>query len=129
MMLVVREFYWEAWVVFHRLKQSLSGQEEWDSGCSFLGVGAHVTMLDTTRRLQTMKLSRCGDDGIESTQHKGAAVSYADIVAACIQIPMNALRLWLRRDDPMKSPFLIMDVSIDEGVCRDVVSTTHEHPL
>jgi alanine dehydrogenase len=100
---------------------------------SFLGVGAHVTVLDTNLdALQNIHETFPGVATMVSSPHNVArATSYADIVAACIQIPGERPPIVVTRDmiRGMRPRSLIMDVSIDEGGCVETSRpTTHEHP-
>lgn len=100
---------------------------------SFLGVGAHVTVLDTSLdALQTIHETFPGVATMVSNPHNLAkATSYADIVAACILVPGERPPIVITRDmiRGMKPRSLIMDVSIDEGGCVETSRpTTHEHP-
>jgi alanine dehydrogenase len=100
---------------------------------SFLGVGAHVTVLDTSLdALQTIHETFPGVATMVSNPHNLAkATSYADIVAACILVLGERPPIVITRDmiRGMKPRSLIMDVSIDEGGCVETSRpTTHEHP-
>ncbi|NJD58935.1 MAG: alanine dehydrogenase [Anaerolineales bacterium] len=100
---------------------------------SFLGVGAHLTMLDTNLdALQFIHETFPGVATMVSNPHNIArATSYADIVAACIQVPGDRPPIVISREmlRGMKPRSLIMDVSIDEGGCVETSRpTTHEHP-
>jgi alanine dehydrogenase len=100
---------------------------------SFLGVGAHLTMLDTNLdALQYIHETFPGVATMVSNPHNIArATSYADIVAACIQVPGERPPTVITREmlRGMKPRSLIMDVSIDEGGCVETSRpTTHEHP-
>jgi alanine dehydrogenase len=100
---------------------------------SFLGVGAHVTVLDTNLdALQTIHETFPGVATMVSNPHNLArAISYADIVAACILVSGKRPPIIITRDmiRDMKPRSLIMDISIDEGGCVETSRpTTHEHP-
>ena len=100
---------------------------------SFLGVGAHVTVLDTNLdALQHIHETFPGVATMVSTpRNLSMATSYADIVAACIQIPGERPPIIITREmiRGMRPRSLIMDVSIDEGGCVETSRpTTHEHP-
>jgi alanine dehydrogenase len=100
---------------------------------SFLGVGAHVTILDTNLdALSHIHETFPGVATMVSTPHNLArATSYADIVAACIQVPGERPPVVITREmiRGMRPRSLIMDVSIDEGGCVETSRpTTHEHP-
>ena len=100
---------------------------------SFLGVGAHVTVLDTD--LDAMQHIHETFPGVatmvSNPRNIARATSYADIVAACIQIPGERPPIVVTREmiRGMRPRSLIMDVSIDEGGCVETSRpTTHEHP-
>ena len=100
---------------------------------SLLGVGAHVTVLDTNLdALQSIHESFPGVATMVSNPRNIAkATSYADIVAACILVPGERPPIVITREmlRGMKPRSLIMDVSIDEGGCVETSRpTTHEHP-
>lgn len=100
---------------------------------SFLGMGAHVTVLDSDYdALQRIYDAFPGVVTMLSNEHNLArATAYADVVVACILIPnerppMIISRSMVRR---MRPRSLIMDVSIDEGGCVETSRpTTHELP-
>jgi alanine dehydrogenase len=92
-----------------------------------------VTVLDTNLdALQTIHETFPGVATMVSNPHNIArAISYADIVAACILIPGERPPIVITREmiRGMKPRSLIMDVSIDEGGCVETSRpTTHEHP-
>jgi alanine dehydrogenase len=98
-----------------------------------LGVGAHVTVLDTDLdALQSIHESFPGVATMVSNPRNIArATSYADLVAACILVPGERPPIVITREmlHGMKPRSLIMDVSIDEGGCVETSRpTTHEHP-
>jgi alanine dehydrogenase len=100
---------------------------------SFLGVGAHLTVLDTNLdALQNIHETFPGVATMVSNPRNIArATSYADIVATCIQVPGERPPIVITREmlRGMKPRSLIMDVSIDEGGCVETSRpTTHEHP-
>ena len=100
---------------------------------SFLGVGAHLTVLDTNLdALQYIHETFPGVATMVSNPRNIArATSYADIVATCIQVPGERPPIVISREmlRGMKPRSLIMDVSIDEGGCVETSRpTTHEHP-
>ena len=100
---------------------------------SFLGVGAHVTVLDINLdALQTIHETFPGVATMVSNPHNLAkATSYADIVAACILVPGERPPIVITREmiRGMRPRSLIMDISIDEGGCVETSRpTTHEHP-
>ena len=105
---------------------------------AFTGVGAHVTVLDTSMEA----LHRIHDEfpgmvTLVSNEHNlKRCTAYADVVVAAVMVaaevvtgdkpPMVVTREMVRG---MKPRSLIMDVSIDEGGCVETSRpTTHEHP-
>jgi alanine dehydrogenase len=100
---------------------------------SFLGVGAHVTVLDIN--LDALQFIHETFPGVatmvSTTRNLAMATSYADIVAACILVPGDRPPIIITREmiRGMRPRSLIMDVSIDEGGCVETSRpTTHEHP-
>lgn len=100
---------------------------------SFLGMGAHVTVLDTDiSALQRFFELNCGAATMVATPLNLARVcSYADVVVAAILIrgerpPVVITREMLRL---MKPRSLVMDISIDQGGCIETSRpTNHEEP-
>jgi alanine dehydrogenase len=100
---------------------------------AFLGVGAHVTVLDTSLdALQFIHETFPGVATIVSnTNNITRATSYADIVAACVLVPGERPPIVVTREmiRGMRPRSLVMDISIDEGGCVETSRpTTHEHP-
>jgi alanine dehydrogenase len=100
---------------------------------AFLGVGAHVTVLDTN--LDALQLIHETFPGVatmvSNTHNLTLATSYADIVAACVLVPGERPPIVVTREmiRGMRPRSLIMDISIDEGGCVETSRpTTHEHP-
>lgn len=100
---------------------------------AFLGVGAHVTVLDT----DLVALQRIHDlfpnvvTVMSNPQTLARATAYADVVVAGILVPGERLPIIITREmvRAMKPRSLIMDISIDEGGCVETSRpTTHEHP-
>lgn len=100
---------------------------------SFLGLGAHVTMLDTDlNALQRVYET----DPLISTVFSNAsnlarACSYADVVVGAVLVVGERTPLVITREmvRSMKSRALVMDISIDEGGCVETSRpTTHDHP-
>jgi alanine dehydrogenase len=100
---------------------------------AFAGVGAHVTVLDTSlEALQRIHYDVPNIVTMISNEHNlMRATAYADVVVAAILVgderpPVVVSREMVRG---MKPRSLIMDVSIDEGGCVETARpTTHEHP-
>jgi alanine dehydrogenase len=100
---------------------------------SFLGVGAHVTILDTNLdALQSIhETFPSVTTMVSNHRNLVRATAYADIVAACVLVPGERPPIVITREmiRGMKPRSLIMDVSIDEGGCVETSRpTTHEHP-
>jgi alanine dehydrogenase len=100
---------------------------------AFLGMGAHVTVLDT----DIMALQRIFDHNpgtvtmISNQINIARACAYADVVVAAVLVPGEHPPIVVSREvvRSMKPRSLIMDLSIDEGGCVETSRpTTHEHP-
>lgn len=100
---------------------------------AFLGMGAHVTVLDTDLNvLQRIYDTYPGVVTMISYPRNIARVcKFADIVVGAILVPNSAPPLVVTRQmvRSMKPRSIIMDISIDEGGCVETSRpTTHEHP-
>jgi alanine dehydrogenase len=100
---------------------------------AFLGMNAHVTMLDTDiNALQVMyNKSPCIATLISNSINVARAVAYADIVVGTVLIPGEHPPIVVTREmvRTMKTRSVIMDISIDEGGCVETSRpTTHEYP-
>jgi alanine dehydrogenase len=99
----------------------------------FLGMSAHVTVLDTDlNALQTIT-ERCPGvvTVIANAVNIARSVSYADIVVGAILVPGEHPATIVTREmvRSMKPRSVIMDISIDEGGCVETSRpTTHEYP-
>lgn len=100
---------------------------------AFLGMGAHVTVLDT----DMMALQRIFDHNpgivtmISNPINIARACAYADVVVAAVLVLGERPPIVVPREvvRAMKPRSLIMDLSIDEGGCVETSRpTTHEHP-
>lgn len=100
---------------------------------AFVGMGAHVTVLDT----EVSALQRALDHFpgvvtmISNPINVERACAYADIVVGAILVPGERPPLVVTREmvRGMKTRAVIMDISIDEGGCVETSRpTTHEHP-
>ena len=99
----------------------------------FLGMGAHVTVMD----IDLNALQRIHDrflgvvTMIANPVSIARALSYADVVVGAVLVqgeraPIVVTREMIRN---MKPRSVIMDISIDEGGCVETSRpTTHEHP-
>ncbi len=99
----------------------------------FLGMGAHVTVID--RNLTT--LQRIAErfpnvvTMISTKRNIERATAYADVVVGAVLVPGQRAPILVTREmvRAMKPRSVIMDVSIDEGGCVETSRpTTHEHP-
>lgn len=100
----------------------------------FLGMGAHVTVID--RNLST--LQHLWDrypyivTMLSTKRNIERSVAYADVLVGAVLIPGQRAPILVTREmvRSMKPRSVIMDVSIDEGGCVETSRpTTHEHPV
>jgi alanine dehydrogenase len=101
---------------------------------TFLGMGAHVTVIDQN----LAALQRIWDrfpnivTKLSTKRNIERSVTYADVVVGAVlssghRAPILVTREMVRS---MKPRSVIMDVSIDEGGCVETSRpTTHEHPV
>lgn len=101
---------------------------------AFLGMGAHVTVLDRElARLQTLDEALSGKlvTVVAHPFHVARAAEYADVVVGAVMVPGERsphvlTRAMLRK---MKPGALFIDLSIDQGGCAETSRpTTHESP-
>ena len=101
---------------------------------AFLGMGAHVTVLDRElARLQTLDEVLSGKlvTVVAHPFHVARAAEYADVVVGAVMVPGERsphvlTRAMLRK---MKPGALFIDLSIDQGGCAETSRpTTHEAP-
>jgi alanine dehydrogenase len=101
---------------------------------TFLGMGAHVTVIDHNLGA----LQRLWDRypcivSLHSTKRNiERSVAYADVVVGAVLIPGQRAPILVTREmvQSMRPRSVIMDVSIDEGGCIETSRpTTHEHPV
>jgi alanine dehydrogenase len=101
---------------------------------TFLGMGAHVTVIDHNLGA----LQRLWDRypcivSLHSTKRNiERSVAYADVVVGAVLVPGQRAPILVTREmvQSMKSRSVIMDISIDEGGCVETSRpTTHEHPV
>jgi alanine dehydrogenase len=100
---------------------------------SFLGMNAHVTVLDSNlNALQDLsEVCPSAVTMISNPVNIARSVAYADIVVGAVLIPGEAPPIVVTREvvRTMKPRSVIMDISIDEGGCIETSRpTTHEHP-
>ena len=100
----------------------------------FLGMGAHVTVIDHN----LTALQRIWDrfpsivTKMSTRRNIERSVSYADVVIGAVLTPGQRPPILVTREmvRSMKPRSVIMDVSIDEGGCVETSRpTTHEHPI
>jgi alanine dehydrogenase len=101
---------------------------------TFLGMGAHVTVVDHNLGA----LQRLWDRypcivSLHSTKRNiERSVAYADVVVGAVLVPGQRAPILVTREmvQAMKPRSVIMDVSIDQGGCIETSRpTTHEHPV
>jgi alanine dehydrogenase len=100
---------------------------------AFLGMGAHVTVLDIdVKALQRIHERFLGVVTMIATPINIArAVAYADVVVGAVLVPGERAPIVVTREmvRTMKPRAVIMDISIDEGGCVETSRpTTHDHP-
>lgn len=100
----------------------------------FLGMGAHVTVIDQNLAALQRIWDRfpCIITKLSTKRNIESSVLYADVVVGAVlssghRAPILVTREMVRS---MKPRSVIMDVSIDEGGCVETSRpTTHEHPV
>jgi alanine dehydrogenase len=101
------------------------------SARSFLGLGAHVTVLD----MDLKALQRIADlfpevvTMIATPKNIGRTCAFADVVVGAILVPGHRTPIVVTREmvQSMKPRSMIIDMSIDEGGCVETSRpTTHE---
>lgn len=100
---------------------------------AFLGLGAHVTVLDIDdAALERIYYAFPGIVTMQATPYNIArAVGYADVVVGAVLMPGQRAPIVVTREmvRSMKPRAVILDISIDEGGCVETSRpTTHEHP-
>jgi len=99
----------------------------------FLGMGAHVAVLDTDMDA----LQRIQDrfptvtTMVSNPRSISRSCTYADVVVGAVLVPWERAPIVVTLDmiKSMKPRALIMDISIDQGGCVETSRpTTHEHP-
>jgi alanine dehydrogenase len=99
----------------------------------FLGLGAHVTMIDININALQRVADHCpGVATMVSTKRNiERATAYADVVVGAVLKPGERAPVLVTREmvQAMKPRSVIIDVSIDEGGCVETSRpTTHDHP-
>lgn len=101
---------------------------------AFLGLGAHVTVLDSDlARLQTLDEILSGKliTVVAHPFHVARAAEYADVLVGAVMVPGERAPIVLTRAmlRKMKPGALFVDLSIDQGGCAETSRpTTHETP-
>ncbi len=101
---------------------------------TFLGMGAHVTVIDQNLgALQHLWDRFPCIVSLQSTKRNiERSVAYADVVVGAVLVPGQRAPVLVTREmvQSMKPRSVIMDISIDEGGCVETSHpTTHEHPI
>jgi alanine dehydrogenase len=99
----------------------------------FLGLGAHVTVLDLSMNaLQRVAERFPGVTTMMSTRRNiERSAAYADVLVGAVLVPGQRAPILVTHEMvcAMKPRSVIIDVSIDEGGCVETSRpTTHEHP-
>lgn len=100
----------------------------------FIGMGAHVTVIDKNiGALQALLDRHPYIVTMTSTKRNiERATAFADVVVGAVLVPGQRAPILVTREmvRAMKPRSVIMDVSIDEGGCVETSRpTTHEHPV
>jgi alanine dehydrogenase len=100
---------------------------------AFLGLGAHVTVLDDNiENLQRIADRFPGIVTMISTRRNiEKTTAYADVIIGAVLVPGERTPILVTRDmvRAMKPRSVIIDVSIDQGGCVETSRpTSHEHP-
>jgi alanine dehydrogenase len=100
----------------------------------FLGMGAHVTVIDQhMSALQSLWDRFPGIVTMISTQRNiERAVAFADVLVGAVLVPGQRAPVLVTREmvHTMKPRSVIMDISIDQGGCMETSRpTTHEEPV
>lgn len=100
----------------------------------FLGMGAHVTVIDQNLSALQRIWDRFPNIATKMSTKRNIerSVMYADVVVGAVLSPGQRAPILITREmvRSMKPRSVIMDVSIDEGGCVETSRpTTHEHPV
>jgi alanine dehydrogenase len=100
----------------------------------FLGMGAHVTVIDQSlAALQSLwDRHSCIVTMISTKRNIERATSFADVVVGAVLMPGQRAPILVMREmvRAMKPRSVIMDLSIDQGGCIETSRpTNHEHPV
>ena len=99
---------------------------------AFLGLGAHVTVLDSDLNKLQSVYSRFPNvvTMISIKRNIEKATAYADVVVGAVLIPGERTPILITREmmQAMKPRSVFIDVSIDQGGCAETSRpTTHDH--
>ncbi len=100
----------------------------------FLGMGAHVTVIDQNINALQALWDRhpCIVTMMSTRRNIERATAFADVVVGAVLVPGQRAPILVTRDmvRGMKPRSVIVDVSIDEGGCVETSRpTNHEHPV
>lgn len=100
---------------------------------SFLGLGAHVTIIDKDVNVLQSVFNRFPNvvTMISTKRNIERAIAYADVVVGAVLITGERTPILITRDmmQSMKPRSVFIDVSIDQGGCAETSRpTTHDHP-
>jgi len=100
---------------------------------SFLGLGAHVTIIDKDVNVLQSVFNRFPNvvTMISTKRNIERAIAYADVVVGAVLITGERTPILITRDmmQSMKPRAVFIDVSIDQGGCAETSRpTTHDHP-
>ncbi len=100
---------------------------------AFLGMGAHVSVLDVD--LNALEQMQIRAPGVITMMYNSVniarACNFADVVVGAVLVPGERPPIVVTRElvRSMKERAIIMDISIDEGGCVETSRpTTHDHP-
>jgi alanine dehydrogenase len=99
---------------------------------AFLGLGAHVTVIDKEMRILQQVFSRFPNvvTMLSTKRNLERATAYADVVVGAILVSGERTPLLITREmmRAMKPRSVFIDVSIDQGGCAETSRpTTHDH--
>ena len=100
---------------------------------AFMGMGAHVTVMDTNLNALEIIIEKCHSitTMVSNTVNIENACSFADIIVGAVLVPGERTPIILTREmlRTMKPRTIVMDISIDEGGCIETSRlTTLEKP-
>ena len=101
---------------------------------TFVGMGAHVTVLDRDLGALQRLWDRfsCVTTLLSTSRNIERCIAFADVLVGAVLIPGQRAPILVTRKmvQAMKPRSVIMDISIDEGGCVETSRpTTHEHPV